>query len=182
MQNISKNQAITLLNKFNQIAKEIGFVYSLNYSTYCNILKDNDNFDKLSINLYLQDFIKLVACDHYQIKYVTQNLDNNPLPKIIIDQKEIELNLIIHSNSKIINSSKIKKQIKLISKSNQPYLFDQLLSKLQTNNIDNLCWLTFQNQTLEIKEIKNVNLKYYDVIKVNDNLFLPIHDYFKKER
>ncbi|VEU74748.1 Uncharacterised protein [Mycoplasmopsis citelli] len=179
----NKEQFIDILEKFNQIAKEMGFVYSIDKNTYNHILSGIWNLNEISFILYLDDFIKIVASNKYLIKYQSPRVLNNPLPHLIINQREIPLSLVVHSNTKILNSSLIKKYLKKLSKQNNPYFFDQILAKMQTEDINVLCHIKFQNyESLVIKEINNVNLKYYDVLKINDKLSIPIHNFFKKEK
>lgn len=175
----NKQQIIKVFNRINEIAKENNFVYTLSKETYTLLKKNQYKIDQLSIAMYLEDFINLYSSNPKIITFENSKLFDNPLPKIVVENTEVPIHLIVHTCIKNLQSKNLNSLIKRIKHNTSSIVIDKILTNLNCKSVNCLVLLSYNHKELfQIKQIQNCNLNYYHVFNI-ESLQIPIHSIFK---
>ncbi|MBN4084125.1 MULTISPECIES: hypothetical protein [unclassified Mycoplasma] len=177
MENIEKNK---ILVKFDEIAHQRNFVYSLFGNSLEKAIKDKQLSNPYEIVIDLQSFLKLKTYNSEQISINKKFSADNPLPSFNYFGEKIYLNLLLASNSSELNYKAINKLLNLINKKSDGDQIYDLINSIYSYDPDIwiLLYFDYDESLLKIKKITNINPNYYSVHITKSKLKLPFHKGF----
>ncbi|QKT05676.1 hypothetical protein [Mycoplasma sp. OR1901] len=177
MENVEKNK---ILVKFDEIAHKNNFVYSLFGNSLQKIEKEQQLTSPYEIVIDLQAFLKLKTYNREQISVNKKFSADNPLPSFNYYGEKIYLNLLLASNSTELNYKIINKLLNLVNKKSDADEIYNLINSIYSYEPDIwiLLYFDYDESSLKIKKITNINPNYYSVYTTQSKLKLPYHKGF----
>ncbi|TDV24229.1 hypothetical protein BCF59_0181 [Mycoplasmopsis mustelae] len=155
------------LLKFNKLAYDLKFVYSLYDKTLDEALMGKFASQPINVIITYNTLLKLKELNKIYLQIKNQQDPLICLPFINIEGIDIYLNVLIPSKSKN-NNVKIIQYLKKANQGKKDYLtklFDLLFSS--EPDIWSFVYFDYKEMQLKLKYLSNININYYKVVTLS---------------